>query len=332
MNYKILKPTQPKIVSEEGNKATFEIENLYPGYGHTLGNSLRRIIHSSVPGVAVTGVSIDGVPHEFSTVSGVVEDVMTIILNLKRVNFKMIGDEPQIVTIEAKGEKVVTAVDIKGPSQIDVINKDQHIATLTAKNSVLKVEITLEKGIGYASKEARVKNEKAPIGTIILDADFTPIRRVKYEVENMRVGDRTDYNRLSVAIETDGTVTPKEVLHESISIMIDQLEAMKFDAVERLNPVFKSFSLNDISGSSAEDLAQEEELEGEESNMKIKVDDLPLSARTINALLMAGIKSVAGLVRKSEEDILALEGLGAKAVEEIKDSLVNLGLELKAKK
>jgi DNA-directed RNA polymerase subunit alpha len=209
MNYKILKPTQPKIVSEEGNKATFEIENLYPGYGHTLGNSLRRIIHSSVPGVAVTGVAIDGVPHEFSTVSGVVEDVMTIILNLKRVNFKMIGDEPQIVTIEAKGEKVVTAADIKGPSQIDVINKDQHIATLTAKNSVLKVEITLEKGIGYASKEARVKNEKAPIGTIILDADFTPIRRVKYEVENMRVGDRTDYNRLSVAIETDGTVNSK---------------------------------------------------------------------------------------------------------------------------
>lgn len=332
MNYKILKPTQPKIVSEEGNKATFEIENLYPGYGHTLGNSLRRIIHSSVPGVAVTGVAIDGVPHEFSTVNGVVEDVMTIILNLKRVNFKMTGDEPQIVTIEAKGEKVVTAADIKGPSQIDVINKDQHIATLTAKNSVLKVEITLEKGIGYASKEARVKNEKAPIGTIILDADFTPIRRVKYEVENMRVGDRTDYNRLSIAIETDGTVSPKEVLHESISIMIDQLDAMKFDAVERLNPVFKSFSLSDMSEPTVADLAQEEELEGEESNMKIKVDDLPLSARTINALLMAGIKSVAGLVRKSEEDILALEGLGAKAVEEIKDSLVNLGLELKAKK
>jgi DNA-directed RNA polymerase subunit alpha len=327
MNYTILKPTQPKVVEAAGNKATFEIENLYPGYGHTLGNSLRRIIHSSVPGVAVTGVSIDGVPHEFSTINGVVEDVMTIILNLKRVNFHMDTDEPQTVTISAKGEGEVTAKDIKCPSQVEVANPDQHIATLSAKSSGLNISITLEKGIGYAAKEARVKNEKAPIGTIILDADFTPIRRVKYEVENMRVGDRTDYNRLVIAIETDGTVTPQEVLTQSINIMIDQLDAMRIDGV-RKNPAFSDSREILLP---TEDAIEEVSEEGE-SNTKIKVDDLPLSARTVNALLLAGVKTVAGLLRKSEEDILGLDGLGSKAVEEIKEALGNLGLELKTKK
>lgn len=327
MNYTILKPTQPKVVEAAGNKATFEIENLYPGYGHTLGNSLRRIIHSSVPGVAVTGVSIDGVPHEFSTINGVVEDVMTIILNLKRVNFRMDTDEPQTVTISTKGEGEVTAKNIKCPSQVEVANPDQHIATLSAKSSSLDISITLEKGIGYAAKEARVKNEKAPIGTIILDADFTPIRRVKYEVENMRVGDRTDYNRLVIAIETDGTVTPQEVLTQSINIMIDQLDAMRIDGV-RKNPAFSDS--REILLPTEE--AIEEVSEEGESNTKIKVDDLPLSARTVNALLLAGVKTVAGLLRKSEEDILGLDGLGSKAVEEIKEALGNLGLELKTKK
>lgn len=328
MNYKILKPTTPKVVDSGLNKATFVIENLYPGYGHTLGNSLRRIIHSSVPGVAVTEVSIDSVPHEFSTINGVLEDVMTIILNLKRVNFKMLGDESQQVTISAKGEGQVTAKDIKGPSQIEVVNGDQHIATLTAKTASLNITITLEKGIGYAAKEARIKNEKAPIGTIILDADFTPIRRVKYEVENMRVGDRTDYNRLIISLETDGTLTPEEVLTESIVIMIDQLESMRLDAGKK-NPTF-SDSREILLLETSSDVVEETE-EGE-SNTKIKVDDLPLSARTVNGLLLAGIKTVAGLLRKSEEDILSLDGLGAKAVEEIKEALGNLGLELKTKK
>lgn len=328
MNYKILKPSTPKVIDSAENKATFVIDNLYPGYGHTLGNSLRRIIHSSVPGVAVTEVSIDGVPHEFSTISGVMEDVMTIILNLKRVNFQMLGDEPQTVTISTKGEGAVTAKSIKVPSQVEVINKDQHIATLTAKGASLDMSITLEKGIGYASKEARVKNEKAPIGTIILDADFTPIRRVKYEVENMRVGDRTDYNRLIIAIETDGTITPEAVLTESVSIMIDQLDAMRLDGAKK-NPAF-SDSREILLPETG--LETEEVVEEGESSSKIKVDDLPLSARTVNALLLAGIKSVAGLVRKSEEDILELDGLGAKAVEEIKEALGNLGLELKTKK
>lgn len=327
MNYTILKPTQPKVVEATGNKATFEIENLYPGYGHTLGNSLRRIIHSSVPGVAVTGVSIDGVPHEFSTINGVVEDVMTIILNLKRVNFRMDSDEAQTVTISAKGEGAVTAKDIICPSQVEVANPEQHIATLSAKSSNLNISITLEKGIGYAAKEARVKNEKAPIGTIILDADFTPIRRVKYEVENMRVGDRTDYNRLILAIETDGTVTPQEVLTQSINIMIDQLDAMRIDGT-RKNPAFSDSREILLP---TEEIGEEVTEEGE-SNTKIKVDDLPLSARTVNALLLAGVKTVAGLLRKSEEDVLGLDGLGSKAVEEIKEALGNLGLELKTKK
>jgi DNA-directed RNA polymerase subunit alpha len=336
MNYTILTPTKPKIVSEEKNKGTYEIENLYPGYGHTLGNSLRRIIHSSVPGVSVTAVSIEGVPHEFSTMDGVVEDVMTIILNLKRINFQMIGDDMQTVTIEVKGEKVITAKDVKCPSQITVMNEDQHIATLSAKNSNFKAEITLEKGIGYASKESRAKNEKTPIGTIVLDADFTPIRRVKYDVENMRVGDRTDYNRLIVGIETDGSITPKEALSTSINIMIAQLEAMQFTNMlesKSVSPVKK-----DAISDEGEKIENSIDIESEDMNMdgeantKIKVDDLPLSSRTINTLLLAGVKTVAGLLRKTEDDIMSLDGIGAKAVEEIKDALANLNLDLKAKK
>jgi DNA-directed RNA polymerase subunit alpha len=336
MNYKILTPTKPKVVSEEANKGTYEIDNLYPGFGHTLGNSLRRIIHSSVPGISITSVSIEGVAHEFSTIDGVVEDVMNIILNLKKVNFQMIGDEVQTVTIEAKGERSVTAVDIIAPSQVTVINKAQHIATLSAKSSVLKMEIVLEKGIGYAAKESRSKNDKTAIGSIILDADFTPIRRVKYDVENMRVGDRTDFNRLVISIETDGTVTPKEVLSTSINIMIEQLESMQFtDTLKSKNAPKEITAEANISATAEMESTNETTSDAEsteDTNSKIKVDDLPLSARTINTLLLAGIKTVAGLLRKTEDDIIALDGIGAKAVEEIIAALSNLNLELKAKK
>jgi DNA-directed RNA polymerase subunit alpha len=325
MNHKIVTPQAPKIVLEENNKGIYEIDNLYPGYGHTLGNSLRRIIHSSVPGVAVTSLSIEGVPHEFSTIDGIIEDVITIILNLKRVNFEMDGNDPQTISLEIKGEKKVTAADIKYPSQIKILNKDAHIAELTTKNASLKMEMTLEKGIGYAPKEARLKNEKAKIGDIVLDADFTPIRRVKYEVENMRVGDRTDYNRLRLHIETDGTVSPKEVFLTSIETMIEQLKAMQsFGGIPYIAPK------SDFVEEKIE--TREDDSESGDLNTKIKVDDLPLSSRTVNALLMAGVKTVAGLIRKTEEDILDLEGIGAKGVDEIKEALANLNLELKAKK
>lgn len=319
-NKNILLPSIPRVVEETTNKGIYEIENLYPGYGHTLGNSLRRIIHSSIAGVAITSIKIEGVQHEFSTVEGLVEDVISLILHLKRVNFKMTGDDAQTLTLSVKGEKKVYAKDISCPSQVEVINEDEYICELSGKNPKLEIELTVEKGIGYMAKTARLKNEKTPIGTIALDADFTPIRRVKYEVEDMRVGDRTDYNKLVLFIETDGSVSPREAFTHSVETMIAQLQILttigeKKAKVEIVTKKAESADSNDEGG--------------EDDVKKTKIDDLGLSSRALNALMMAGIKSVAGIVRKSEADLLEVEGLGAKAVEEIKEAVEKLGLSLK---
>jgi DNA-directed RNA polymerase subunit alpha len=316
-NKNILLPSIPRVVEETTNKAIFEIENLYPGYGHTLGNSLRRIVHSSIPGVSITSLKIEGVQHEFSTVEGLVEDVITLILHLKRINFKMLGDDAQTLSLSVKGEKKVFAKDIVCPSQVEIINGDEYICELSSKSAKLDIEITVEKGIGYMAKTARLKNEKTPIGTIALDADFTPIRRVKYEVEDMRVGDRTDYNKLILFIETDGSVSPREAFTHSVETMIAQLQVLTTIGEKKV-----------IAPVMAKKEVEEEEI-GEDDAKKTKIDDLGFSARTMNALMMAGIKSVAGIVRKTEADLMEVEGLGAKAVEEIKEAVEKLGLTLK---
>lgn len=312
MSHSILLPSKPKIVSEDGFSGVYEIDGLYPGYGHTLGNSLRRIILSSLPGVAITSVKIDGVQHEFSTMTGVKEDVITILLNLKRIRFSMVGDEPQVVTIDVKGERVVTAKDIEVGGQVEVTTPDQYICELTQKGTVFSVEMTLEKGLGYVSKE-NLRKEKTPIGTIALDAAFTPIRRVSYEVENMRVGDRTDHNRLRLTIETDGTISPRKSLESSIETMIVQLQAI----------VGFRESLTSSTGSNTEESQEEVDL------TKVKIEDLDISKRSQNALIEAGIKSVAGLVRKNEQDLLEIDGIAEKGVEEIKLALAKLSVSLK---
>jgi DNA-directed RNA polymerase subunit alpha len=317
-NKNILLPNTPRVVEEAGNKGVYEIENLYPGYGHTLGNSLRRIIHSSILGCAITSVKIDGVLHEFSTIDGVVEDVITLILHLKRVNFKMVGDSAQTVTLSVKGERKVYAKDLVCTSEVEVVNGDEYICELSSKSAKLDIEIVVEKGIGYRSKTAVTNQEKTPIGTIVLDADFTPIRRVKYEVEDMRVGDRTDYNRLVLFIETDGSLTPKEAFLSSVETMIKQLEVLVSIAPKK-EETKKEVAMPQTDAGEAD----------EDEVKKTKIEDLNLSARTTNALMMAGIKSVAGIVRKTEADLHEVEGLGEKAVEEIKESIAKLGLELK---
>jgi DNA-directed RNA polymerase subunit alpha len=223
--FKILLPSKPKIVSEKGFSGVYEIDGLYPGYGHTLGNSLRRIILSSIPGVSIITVKIDGVDHEFSTIKGIKEDVINIILNLKKVRFKVVNDEEQVVYLKIKGVKDVTAADITVPGQVEVLNPEEHIATITEKGVELNVEIKIKKGLGFVPKE-EIQKEKVEIGTIAMDAIFTPIRRVNYEVENMRVGDRTDFNKLTFSIETDGSISAKEALEKSIFIMIEQLKAV----------------------------------------------------------------------------------------------------------
>src|SRR3989338_4291799 len=224
MEYHITLPSKPRIVSEEGMQGTYEIDSLYPVYGHTLGNSLRRIILSSLPGAAVTQVKIEGVPHEFATLEGMRETVMELLLNLKRVHFVLHGDEPQTISLTAKGTKEIKASDFNLPSQVEIKNPDQHICDLSGKAS-LELEATIERGLGYVAREVLTK-DKVDIGTIALDATFTPIRRVNYEVENMRVGDRTDFNRLRILIETNGTIAPREALEKSIETMIHQLQAI----------------------------------------------------------------------------------------------------------
>lgn len=312
----IILPSKPKIIKEDATFGVYEIDGLYPGYGHTLGNSLRRIILSSIEGTAITSISIDGVKHEFSSVDGIKEDVIAIILNLKKINWKLHGNEAQKATLHIKGAKVVTAKDIKCPSQVEVLNGEEYILESTAKNVDFSIEITVEKGLGYVPRE-ELQKEKADIGTIALDASFTPIRRASYEVENMRVGDRTDHNRLRVSIETDGTITPHEALESSINTMINQLQAI---VGFRENAVVSNVSAKEILPPQEEDM---------DDVTKIKVEDLTLSTRTLNALISAGIKTTGGVSRKSEDDLLSLDGLGAKGVEEIKMALENLGLHLK---
>ncbi|MBP7006489.1 MAG: DNA-directed RNA polymerase subunit alpha [Candidatus Pacebacteria bacterium] len=320
--YKIIMPSKPRVVEEVGNKGVFEIDGLYPGYGHTLGNSLRRIILSSLPGAGLTSIKIDGITHEFQTVEGIKEDVIIMILNLKKIRFKMASDEPQTVTLSIKGPKEVTASDITTTGQVEVLNPELYLATVTGKIN-LNIEMKVEKGLGFIPKEVMQK-EKVDIGTIAVDAIFTPIRRVSYEVENMRVGDKTNHNRLRISIETDGTLTPREALSQAIVIMINQLKAIvDFKEKEEIEVEKKS--------SKSEDKEKEEEKKGEDFTdvLKTRTDSLDLSTRTLNALTQANIRTLGGLARKKREDLLEVEGIGEKGITEIKKILAKYGLNLK---
>lgn len=298
-------PLKPKVVEKKGNRARFKIEALYPGYGVTIGNSLRRVLLSSLPGAAVTQMKIKGIPHEFSTIPGILEDVILIMQNLKQMRFKIYTDEVQKAHLKIKGEKKVKGSDFKFPTQVELVNKDCHIATLTAKTAELEIEIQIEKGVGYVPREAR-KKEKLEIGTILLDSIFSPLKRVKFNVENMRVGKRTDFDRLFIDIETDGTLLPQEALRQASEIL-----------VKHFSLIDEAFPKEEIPEKAEKDLAG------------IKIEDLNLSARTQNALLDNNIKSVAGLLRKSEKTLSSLPGIGPTAIKEINKALKKLEVALK---
>ncbi len=321
-DYNILLPSKPRVVSEDEFKGVYEIDGLYPGYGHTLGNSLRRIILSSLPGAAITSFKIDQVKHEFSVVAGVREDVIAIILNLKKVRIQMFTDEPQTVSLKVKGVKKATAADIEVPGQMKILNPDQYIADISEKGAELNIEMTVEKGLGYVSKEV-LQKERVGIGSISVDAIFTPIRRVNYEVENMRVQNRTDFNRLKIVIETDGTISPKEALEQSIEIMINQLKAIVGFKEEYVKEA------ENIDSSIKDETAEVKPSEIDTEFLKTRIESLGISQRTLNALTNANIRTIGGLVRKKEDDILEIEGLGAKGVQEIKKLLSNYGISLK---
>ena len=314
---------KPKIIKSEKNMAVFEIEGLDPGYGTTLGNAMRRVLFSSISGAAATSIKIKNVAHEFSTLPHIKEDIIEIALNVKQVRFKLQGDESQVVFLKASGKKNITAKDIKVSSQVEVVNKEIHIAELTNKAANLDMEIIIEKGLGYIPVEDRKgAREKLPIGTIALDAIFTPIRKVNFEVENMRVGERTDYNRLKIIIETDSTINPGEAFLKASNILLEQFSRLaefgKKDAVKK------------------EKIEKEDEAEAmikedvEKKEMKSRVSELDIPERVKNSLEEAGVKTINQLSKKSEADLLETPGLGEKGVKEIKRELGKLGLNLKS--
>lgn len=302
-------PSKPKIIEKKDkNLVIFEIEGLYPGYGVTIGNSLRRVLLSSLEGAAATKVKIKGAQHEFSTIPGVIEDVVTICQNLKQLRFKMHSPEPQKATLKVKGEREVKGGDFELPSQIELITPKVHIATITNKNTTLELEIQIESGIGYVPVEQREK-EKLSIGEIQLDAIFTPIKKVSFRTENMRVGDRTDFNKLKIEIETDGTITPEESLVKAADVLV------------------KHFSLIPEEFAGVPEEGKKET--PSDSSIDVKVEDLKLSGRTINALTQNNIKTVAGILKKKEENLLEMKGMGEKGLKEIKKVLKKMNLELK---
>lgn len=295
-----------KTVHEEGNKATFAIEPLHSGYGMTLGNSLRRVILSSLGGAAVTAVKIDNVAHEFSTIDGVKEDVVEIILNLKKLRFRVYSDEPQFIVLTASGKGPVTAKGIKTTSDVEIVNPDQLIATLDSEKTRLGMEIKVEKGRGYVPVESR-EQEKLEVGMIAVDALYSPVSRVRYNVENTRVGQMTDLDRLVMEIETDGTITPDEAIRGAAEILVDHFQV--------------------VAGKAAADLAPagiEDRVES--SAAKINVEEINLSPRTTNALINNDVKTVKDLLRLSDSELRELKGFGSKAYDEVKEKIAELGL------
>ncbi len=301
-------------MKQDGNKAIFEIEGCYPGYGITLGNALRRVLLSSLPGAAITGFKINGVHHEFSTIPGVLETAVDIILNLKQVRLKLHTDGPVKIFLKGKGEKALKAKDIQATSDVEIINKDAHIITLTDKKAEVDMEIEVCSGLGYEPVDMR-KKERLEIGKVAIDAIFSPVKKVNFEVENMRVGDRTDYNLLRLEVETDGSIDPVDALRQSGDILVRHFE------------IFGQMGKAEEKSVSAEKETKEKKESTDAS--KIKVEEMKLSSRTITALTEAGIKTAGGLAKKTEETLGEIKGMGEKGIKEIKKALKKLGLTLK---
>ncbi len=314
-------PSNPKIKDEKENKAVFEIDSFYPGYGITIGNSLRRVLLSSLGGAAITKIRIEGVNHEFSTIPGVVEDVITIILNLRELRFKLHGDEKQVMKMSISGEKEVKASSFKIPTQVEIINKDAYIATITDKKASLDMEVEIEKGVGYSMAQER-KEAKLEVGQIMVDSVFTPIRSVNFHVENMRVGKRTDFDRLFLEVETDGTVTPQEAYTQAVDILKDHFSAISFPEEKKEEKVEKK----DKKAKTVKKVKTEEKKEKKEDKKEKekskktdkKIEDFNLSKRTEKILLENKIKKEKDLLKKTESEILSLKGMGEKGLEEIK--------------
>ncbi len=308
----MLEIERPKIECIEASErhGVYVVEPLERGFGTTLGNSLRRVLLSSLPGVAVTSLKIDGVLHEFSTIEGIKEDVTEIILNLKELSARLFTDQPKTVVIDARGEREVTAADIITDSEVEIVNTDLHIATLN-QDARLYMEITLEKGRGYVTAEKN-KRHSTPIGILPIDSIFTPVRKVNFTVENTRVGQITDYDKLKLEIWTNGSIRSDEAASLAAKVMNEHL-TLFVNLTEHLGSV---------------EIMVEPEDEKKEKVLEMTIEELDLSVRSYNCLKRAGINTVEELVQRNEEEMMKVRNLGRKSLEEVEQklSLLKLGL------
>ncbi|MCK5084771.1 MAG: DNA-directed RNA polymerase subunit alpha [Candidatus Pacebacteria bacterium] len=337
---KITLPEKPIIIKQEGNFAVFEIRSCYPGYGSTIGNALRRVLLSSLVGSAITSVKIANASHEFSTIPGVIEDVVEIILNLKKIKFKMHTDEPVRLNLKTNKEGEVKASDIKVSSDVEIADKDVYIATVTGKNAKLDMEIKIEKGVGYMPIEQQ-SEDKLEIGNIAIDAIFTPVKKITYRVENMRVGKMTNYEKLIFEIETDGSITPEEAFKEATRLLVEHFnlfkelidqktkeEEKKIEAEEKELLEENKIAKKEIEKKEKEGKDQQQREDSEEI-LKTSVEDMGLSARISKILTENKIKTISKIIKKSEDDLRELSGMGDKGIKEIKKVLGKFGLTLK---
>ncbi len=310
----IEKPKIETLAHEaNGTYGKFVLEPLERGYGLTLGNSMRRVLLSSLPGYAITSVKIDNVLHEFSTIEGVKEDVTEIVLNLKEVILKFHGDGPKVMYIEADGEGEITAGDIKTDSEVEIINPEHHIASLD-KNAHVYMELTCDKGRGYVSAERNKKIMQPAIGVIAIDSIYTPVIKVNYTVENTRVGQITDYDKLTLEVWTNGTITAKEAVSLAAKILNEHLNLF-----------------GDLSDEAYDtEVMVEKDDNGKEKILEMTIEELDLSVRSFNCLKRAGINTVEDLINKSEDDMMKVRNLGRKSLDEVVAKLSSLGFELRA--
>lgn len=298
-------------LTEDGSYGKFVIQPLERGYGITLGNSLRRVLLASLPGVAVTSIKVDGIVHEFSTIPGVKEDLTEIVLNIKGLTAKLHGDEPKVVYIEAEGEGEVTAGSIKADSEVEILNPDMHIASLTSDGK-LYMELTLDKGRGYVPAEKN-KKPQSSIEVIPVDSIYTPVLNVNVTVEDTRVGNMTDFNKLTLEVWTNGTISAKEAVSLAAKILTEHLN------------LFVDLSHE---GSSAEIMVEKDD-KGKEKVLEMTIEELDLSVRSFNCLKRAGIDTVEDLTSSTEADMIKVRNLGKKSLEEVIQKLQSLGLSLK---
>jgi DNA-directed RNA polymerase subunit alpha len=318
-------------LSSDGKHGRFVCEPLYPGYGHTIGNGLRRMLLSSLEGAAVTSIKIDGILHEFSTIPGVMEDVTSIVLNVKELCLKMNGDEPHTIRIDIDGEpgqvKEITGADIICDPDVEVVNKNLHIATLNEKGS-LRMEMKVEHGYGYVSAD---KNKKADdvIGTIPIDSIFSPVLRVKYEVRDTRFGNIMDYDKLIIDVWTNGTVKPYEALEKAAEVFIGNLKI--FQKIEGSRTEEFVEEVEEVETPSFQNTVLQPAPENDEQRiLNTTIEDLDLSVRSFNCLKRAGISVVGDLVSRTEDDMMKVRNLGRKSLEEVKKKLEEYGLSFKA--